>query len=89
MNLDTLIIDFSRLNDNIAAAAQTEDDVLLQHLDSEIQETFGKILNFVPKTKEQRIVHCNFLLEHLMPTDNRQGASRQICEKIIQLVSNS
>ena len=87
MTLDSLITDFTELNDRIAAATHDEDEALLYRLDSDIQEVFGKILAHVPSTQEQRITQCSFLLDQLAPAENRLGASQYICEEILRLVS--
>lgn len=89
MSLDTLIIDFTKLNDSIAAAAQNEDEALLHSLDSEILDLFNEILAYSPKTKKQRVTQCSFLLEHLIPVDSRQGTSEIICDRILQLISEA
>lgn len=89
MSIDTLIIDFTKLNDSIASAAQKDDEALLRSLDSDIQELFRQILAYVPTTKEQRVAQCNFLLGHLSPLSTREGTSQHICDKIVQLVSET
>lgn len=89
MTLDSLIIDFNKLKESIAVAAHSEDRVLLRSLDSDIQNLFEKILTHVPATRQQRILHCEFLLEHLHPVENRQGVSQLICDKILELVSDA
>ena len=89
MSIDTLIIDFTELNDRIASAAQDENEALLRSLDSDIQDIFSKILAYVPSTKEQRITQCNFLLEQVNPLSKREGTSQQICDKILHLISES
>ena len=89
MTLDSLIIDFTKLNDSIAAATHDEDEARLYRLDSDIQDVFEKILAYVPNTKEQRIAHCSILLDQLAPAVNRQGASQHIYDRILRLVSEA
>ncbi len=87
MTLEALIIDFNELKDRIATAAQNDNEVLLRSLDSDIQGLFLKILAHVPNSKQQRITHCEFLLEQLIPEQSRHGASQIIFDKIVSLIS--
>ena len=89
MTLENLIIDFEKLGDNIAAAAKDDDEQRLRQLDSEIQALFLAILEYRPETPEQRVAHCNFLLENLVPLDRREGVTSNICDKIVGLVANA
>lgn len=89
MTLEALIIDFNELKDRIAAAAQSDDEVLLSSLDADIQKLFLNILAYVPTSKQQRIAHCEFLLEQLIPAQSRHGSSQIIFDKIVDLITEA
>ena len=87
MSLESLISEFRMLDEEMTAVAFSKDQTQIRKLDLDLQELFSRILEFVPHTKEQKVAHCEFLLDQLIPQDQQQLASKTIRKKILQLVA--
>ena len=85
MSLETLISEFRKLDEEITDAAFSKDLAQIRKLDLDLHAVFSSILEFVPQTKEQKVVHCDFLLDQLVVLEQQQLSSKVIRQKILQL----
>lgn len=89
MSLMQLVSRFTELEKELQEAVRVNDIQRIGELDAQIAECFEQILDHAPADAFERKEKCSFLIEQLSPSSNRQGIEDAICNKILELVSNS
>ena len=71
----------------ILRAIEADDNVEVARVDPQLAEIFEKILEQDPAEFEDKSAQVNYLLNHLVPVTERSKMQEEICEKLVNMLS--